>query len=1160
MNQPLPRWIPELLPPESRDVLEGLLTGSSRRVLATSLSPTARLLGLACALCHVPGRVLVVVPDEREARSLCEGLSALLRGEDAPEVLRFPALDADPYRGLPAHPSVAAGRVAVLRRLALADRLIVVLPVAALLTPVPSAEEVAAWGEAVVPGGTVELDTLARRVVTAGYRVVDVVTSPGDFARRGGLFDIWPPQEEGPLRVELWGDEVESIRRFDASNQRTVERVEGFHWLPAREAPIDPAAADSLLDRLVGRARVLLEDTPATAEGLPRLLEATLAGIEGAPRLYHGELVPMHGFTPAELVLWRPDELEEQLDKRWEELEGARNERDGDPLPEPMELFTTPARVREAFADARLAFSELAMGGDADREALVLRGRPPRSWVGRLDALPDELSAIRETGRPVVLLAHTPGRRQRLAELLGEAGLDPKDGAEDAGVLEPGAVVLAPGRLEQGLDFEERGALLLTEAELFGEDPPPPPAKRRRGGEAFLSDLRDLKEGDLVVHVDHGVARYVGLALRPGGGEELLALEYAGRDRLMVPVSRLDLIQKYSGGERTLVPLDKLGGTGWERRRSRVRREVEDIAGELLELYARRRTARAAAFREETEWQREFEGAFPHELTVDQGRSLTDIKADLASGQPMDRLLCGDVGYGKTEVALRAAFQVVQQGFQVAVLVPTTVLAYQHLNTIRARMAAWPVRVEMVSRLVSAARARQTLADFTSGAVDVLVGTHRLLGKDVKAKRLGLLVVDEEQRFGVKHKEALKALSVGVHVLSMSATPIPRTLQMSLAGVRDLSVIETPPRNRLSIQTHVTPWSDPLVAGAIRNEVRRGGQVYLIHPRAQSLPKLAKLIKELVPEVSVRTVHGQMPEAELEQVMLAFIRGDADVLVATSIVENGLDISRANTIIVSDAHRFGLSQLYQMRGRVGRSDQRAYAYLLVPSRRELTGDARRRLSALVEFSELGAGFRIAALDLEIRGAGDFLGARQSGHIAAVGFELYVQMLEEAVARQKGEAPEVTAEPVVLNLGVDAHLPQAYLPEPGQRLEVYKRLSGAETRAEIRALQAETEDRFGRLPEPTRTLFRLAELRVLAADQGATGIDWAGDAIAVRYGENPRLDTERLIKLLESDSGVHMTAGGVLRLRVSDPRADRIAGAKLALARLARHLGESEGDE
>ncbi len=1153
MSRPsLPSFLLDLVPADARRAIEAAVSAPGRRVRASAMAPAARVFALATAARAAGGPLVVVTPDDARARALAGELEALLGDSPAIPVLRLSPLDADPYRGLPAHAAVAAQRVAVLDRLVHADGpLVVVLPATALMTPVPGAATIRGWARRIEPGARVDLDALAREVVAKGYRVMDVVTAPGDFARRGGLFDIWPPQEDAPLRVELFGDEVESVRRFDAGTQRTSARVDGFALLPAREAPIGPGEADHLLDRLMGRARALLADAPPGDDGQQLMLQEALTGLEGAPSLYRADVVPLATLLRGPLVAWEPEEAADKLATRWEELDAAWQESQGDALPPPRELFVEPAEIEKQLADAALVLSELPITGPGERRTVDLGGRPPRTYGGHLDELAKDLEAARATGRPVALVVRTSGRSERLKEVLAASGVPFREADEDQPwAPAPGEIVLAHGALERGVEFGHDGPLLLSEADLFGADPPPPPPKKRRGSEAFLSDLRDLKEGDLVVHVDHGIGRYAGLTRRPGTGDEMLLLEYAAGDRLFVPVTRLDLIQKYAGGEQVLMPLDRLGTPGWDKRRAKVGAAVKEMAGELLLLYAQRRAVRAPAFGPDSTWQREFESAFPHDLTYDQSSALADIKTDLMESTPMDRLLCGDVGYGKTEVALRAAFKVVQEGGQVAVLVPTTVLAFQHVTTMRARMASWPVRVEMISRFVSAADTKKILDDAAKGEVDILIGTHRLLSKDVRFKKLGLLVVDEEQRFGVRHKESIKKLSLGVHSLAMSATPIPRTLQLSLAGVRDLSVIETPPRNRLAIQTHLAPWSPSLVAAAIRNEMRRGGQVYYITPKVQGIEQIVTNLRELVPEAAIVHAHGQMPEGHLEKVMLQFVRGEADVLVATTIIENGLDISRANTILVSQAHRFGLSQLYQMRGRVGRSDLRAYAYLFIPPRRELTPEARQRLAALVEFSELGAGFRIAAMDLEIRGAGEFLGARQSGHITAVGFEMYAEMLEKAVRRLQGLPLPEAPEPVTINLGLPAFIPEEVIPHPGQRLEIYKRLSRADTVDEIRAIMEETEDRFGRLGEPARNLFRQAELRVLAQEQGAVSIDWAGDAVAVRYGERPKVDGERVIQLLQRDDQVRMTAAGVLRLKVTDPRADRIAAASLALRKLA----------
>jgi transcription-repair coupling factor (superfamily II helicase) len=695
----------------------------------------------------------------------------------------------------------------------------------------------------------------------------------------------------------------------------------------------------------------------------------------------------------------------------------------------------------------------------------------------------------------------------------------------------------------------EQRFLVLSEREVFGEEPRAA-ERKSRGRAAFLSDFRDLKVGSPVVHVDHGIARYAGLG-RPKGGSlnrDFMVLEFAGGDRLFVPVDRLDLVQKYSGVAGNRPHLDRLGGPGWERIKSRVRKSVESMAKELLELYARRRTAEGNAFSPDTPWQQELEAAFPYELTPDQERAIREVKQDMESPRPMDRLLVGDVGFGKTEVSVRAAFKAVMDGFQVAVLAPTTVLAAQHFGTFRDRFAQFPVRVEMVSRFRSAADIKGVLEKVGRGEIDVLIGTHRLLSRDVSFRRLGLLVVDEEQRFGVAHKERVKKLTVGIDVLAMTATPIPRTLQMSLAGVRDLSIIETPPPGRSAIQTYLVPFRKSVIAQAIRQELRRNGQVFVVHDRVETLPAVARAVRELVPEARLVTAHGQLPERELERVMLRFVNREADVLVTTSIIENGLDIPSANTIVVNRADRFGLAQLYQLRGRVGRSVHHAYAYFIIPARHALSENARKRLKALQEFSELGAGFRLAAADLEIRGAGEFLGSKQHGHIASLGFDLYAQLLEQAVRELQGEKIEERA-PVSLHLGVDIKVPESYMPEVGDRLVLYKKLASARDGADVDRLQAETEDRYGHLPPSGINLFDMGRLRVAAEAAGVRAVDVADGKLQVRFQEKPRVEPRRVIEMLARERGT-LTPSGMMLLPAPDRAGDRIRTVRELLDRLA----------
>jgi len=764
------------------------------------------------------------------------------------------------------------------------------------------------------------------------------------------------------------------------------------------------------------------------------------------------------------------------------------------------------------------------------------------SYAGRLPELVEDLRRAAKERTRTVCAMRARGGAERLREILAEYELAATGWgdapAADGDAWAEGGLFVAVAGLRHGFEFPGLGLVVLSERDLFGEQRRPPERKARPGA-AFLSDFRDLRPGSLVVHVDHGVARYTGLG-RPRGGSlnrDFMVLEFAGGDRLFVPTDRLDLVQKYSGVAGHRPVLDRLGGPGWERVKRRVRKSVESMARELLELYARREAALGIAFERDVAWQRELEAAFPFELTPDQERAMAEIKQDMESERVMDRLLVGDVGYGKTEVAVRAAFKAVMSGHQVALLAPTTVLAVQHFETFRQRYAPFPVRVEMVSRFRTPAEIRQVLADVELGAVDVLIGTHRLLSKDVGFKQLGLLVVDEEQRFGVAHKERLKKLAIGMDVLSMTATPIPRTLQMSLAGVRDLSVIETPPPGRMAIQTYVLPFRKNVLAQALRQELRRGGQVFAVHNRIETLPALSRAVQELVPEARVVTAHGRMPERALERVMLRFTRHEADVLVTTTIVENGLDIPRANTIVVNRADRFGLAQLYQLRGRVGRSHEHAYAYLVVPSPRNLSEDARRRLRAVQEFSELGAGFRLAAADLEIRGAGELLGSRQHGHIASLGFDLYCQILERTVNELKGE-PVAERKPANLNLGVDIKIPESYLPESADRLVVYKRLAQAREAGEVDRLQAETEDRFGHLPRAARNLFDMGRLRLLAEEAGVRSIDLVETKLQIRFRDQAGVEPARIVEMVARLRG-SLSPSGVLQLPAPPRGAARI---------------------
>ena len=738
-----------------------------------------------------------------------------------------------------------------------------------------------------------------------------------------------------------------------------------------------------------------------------------------------------------------PDEVDAQGRKLWEQVQGSYDEavQKGQRVPPPEDLLVDWDTVA-AWLEGATALDTLALTDD-DAATIHIACQPAVEFSGRLKDWVEEIRRSRERGDTLVFVAHSAGRAERTIELLADYEIFavPMERAEDA---HRAAVLVGVGHLSRGFRLPEAQLQLWAETDVFEEERKVH-ERRKSATRTFLSDFRDLKAGDLVVHIDHGIGLFVGLKRIDVGldPQEFMELRYAGEDKLFVPVERLDLVQKYTGASRPA--LDRLGGTTWEKAKTRVKKAMRDMAEELLKLYAARKAVPGHAFSADTHWQQEFEDAFEWELTPDQRTAIADIKGDMESPSTMDRLLCGDVGYGKTEVAMRAAFKAAMDGKQVAFLAPTTILAFQHVKTLKDRFAAFPVRIDMLSRFRSKAEQKVTLDDLAAGKVEIIVGTHRLLSKDVQFRDLGLLVVDEEQRFGVAHKERIKQMRKKVDVLTMTATPIPRTLNMSLAGIRDMSIIETPPRDRLSIQTNVVKFDSAVIARAIRTEMERGGQVYFVNNRVESIYSLADLITRLVPEARVGVGHGQMNEEELERVMVEFVAHKHDVLLATTIIENGLDIPNANTIIVNRADRYGLSQLYQLRGRVGRSDRRAYAYLLVPPEDSLSPVAKQRLAAIREFSDLGSGFRVAALDLEIRGAGNLLGGEQSGHIEAVGFDMYMKLLEETIKELKGEEIEDDLRATV-NLRVDLRVDESYIPDVNQRLTVYRRMAAVRTRA------------------------------------------------------------------------------------------------------------------
>jgi transcription-repair coupling factor (superfamily II helicase) len=856
-------------------------------------------------------------------------------------------------------------------------------------------------------------------------------------------------------------------------------------------------------------------------------------------------------------VIDEPVTVENALSQIYDHTRTRFNEtiESGDIGPEPNELFVdgpqllprlenrSRIELRSLGRTAAATDDDFALGDNnplflfpsAEKaKEIEVQSRSTRRFTGNVREFADSIRTADDTSARYVAV-RTEGIAERLREILREY--------EFASAIEDVWV----GDLSGGFEIPSANLLVYSETDIFGETTAEAPGsstrpqRRKTNLGAFISDFRDLKPGDYVVHVDHGIGRFEGLQTLATGGmsREFMLLVYADNAKLFVPVERLDLVSRYSSGEATSPALDRLGGLGWQKTKAKAKRAMRDMADELLRLYAERKLVRGHAFPPDAPWQREFEDAFPYDLTADQATAIADVKEDMETPSPMDRLIIGYVGYGKTEVAMRAAFKAVMDGRQVAVLAPTTVLAYQHFETFNKRFAAFPAKIDLLSRFRSKKEQKTAAEAAGEGNTDVLIGTHRILSNDVKLPKLGLVSVVEEQRFGVAHKETLIQLNKKVDVLTLSATPIPRTLNMSLLGMRDMSVIETPPRDRLAINTQVVQFSESVIASAIELELARNGQVFFIHNRVETIQPIAALIQKIVPNARIAIGHGQMNEKEMEQVMLDFIDYKYDILVATTIIENGIDIPRANTIIINRADNYGLSQLYQLRGRVGRSNRRAYAYLLIPSELELTPIARRRLSAIREFSDLGAGFRLAALDLELRGAGNILGGQQSGHLDALGFDLYTKMLERTIAELRGD--EIADETSVsINVGVDVSIPQEYISEASQRLRTYKRISSAETEETLMQIHAEIEDRYGRIPQSVENLFEYGRLRKLAERMGIVSIDKAGTAVAIKLSETARVLPEKLMEIVQTVEGTTFSPSGILRLELNDENPIRVA--------------------
>jgi transcription-repair coupling factor (superfamily II helicase) len=1114
--------------PSFQGLLRNLQTDEAPRLSLSGLTTTAKALYTVLLWQATERPLLLIAEDAKQAESLAESIGAFFdlaasgRSVSQPQIL--PALDVLPFQHLSPHTEISEERAIALWRLASGRAPITVTPAASALLRTETADFYRQLALTLRAGEEAPFDEVAAHLRSVGYEQRDPVEMVGEFSVRGGILDVFSPESPRPARLEFLGDLVESIRLFDPESQRSVLKVEQCALLPMAECPKS--------HELFARLRLLAgrEAAPGEDEAFP--------GWEFLTPLVRPRQGTVASLMDGVVVVWdEPELLRRAADRLWERLDQAAASQ----VCPPDRQFLRWAELEDQLGRApQVVFSELVLGSRPPESEVLTR--PSLAFHGNMPIAVAEARNVVEKGGRAVFFAATNGELERLADILQEyavpfqLGMEPSRGTSDflaeraylAGSV--ASTFLVRAQVRRGTVFLDPLVALFGSEDLFdASELVGRPAARRPLG-AFSADLADLKAGDCVVHSEHGVGRFVGLREIAHGGQtgDYMLLEYAGESKLYLPLSRMDLVQRFRGAGDGAPPLDKLGGATWERTKKRVKARMRDMAEELLKLYAGRKLAEGFAFSADSNWQREFEDAFEFAETKDQLTAIQEVKRDMESQQPMDRLLCGDVGFGKTEVAMRAAFKALGDGRQVAVMAPTTVLCFQHYETFKRRFAPFPVRVEMLSRFIAPKDRQAVLDGVADGRIDIVIGTHRILSADVEFRDLGLLIVDEEQRFGVRHKERLKQLRKNVDVLTLTATPIPRTLHMSLLGLRDMSVIETPPKDRLAIHTVIAPFEPELIRAAIEQEVGRGGQVYFVHNRVETIWARAAEIQRLVPSCRIAVGHGQMSEGPLERVMLGFMRHEYDLLLCTTIIENGLDIPLSNTIVVDNAQNYGLSELYQLRGRVGRSNRRAYAYLLVPSDSDLSEKARKRLAALKEFSELGAGFKIAALDLELRGAGNLLGGEQHGHINAVGFDTYLKLLDETMHELKGEEVPLEVR-TSMNLGLDIRIPTEYVAEEHQRLRAYKRIAEATDRDKAELIWAELRDRYGQPPEAVSNLIEFSVLKSLAQRAGIESIDRRQGFLNIRFHPESRIDPSRLMDLVRRTQGAQFTPAGVLRL-------------------------------
>ncbi|MBL6717387.1 MAG: transcription-repair coupling factor [Pseudomonadales bacterium] len=1142
---------------------------AERRLRWRGLLPGADALALAAAARAQDALVLVVTADTESANRLESELAFFLSQPSDPQVLHFPDWETLAYDSFSPHEAIISQRLATLAALPSLRRGVLVSPITTLLHRISPLNWLLGRTLALSKGDQFDRDESLKRFHAAGYRRVDTVLEHGEYAVRGALIDIFPMGSAYPFRIDLFDDEIESLRTFDPESQRTLETLDTLRLLPAKEFPLDETALKSFKDRwhlafdVDARACPIYQDVTqgSAPAGIEYYLPLFFDALDSLPSyLPEGTLVAfLQGTAPA------AEAFRQEVDGRFENLRYDPQR----PILPPDTLFQSADELFEQLG----RFGQLRLSSDAgDGFDFAVRPLPDLSYSedgqARLDRLKTFLAGD-DAPKRVLICAESAGRRELLRETLARGGLAVSAVSDLEAFFADGpslGLTLAP--LFHGFHLPAQKLAVITEADLLGERVQQSRRRKKGAGDApelIFRSLSELTPGAPVVHNEHGVGRYLGLETMAldDGAQEFLTLEYAGGSKLYVPVANMHLISRYSGADETHAPLHRLGSEQWEKARRKAAEKVRDVAAELLDIYARRELRPGHAFPAPDADYERFAGAFPFEETDDQERAIDAVLEDMTAARAMDRLVCGDVGFGKTEVAMRAAYLAVAGGRQVAVLVPTTLLAQQHVETFSDRFADWPVRVEVLSRFRSASEVKAVAERLKAGKIDILVGTHKLLSKEIEYARLGLIIIDEEHRFGVRQKEQLRALRAEVDVLTLTATPIPRTLNMSMHGLRDLSIIATPPQQRLSIKTFVREASDGLVKEAVLRELLRGGQVFFVHNEVRTIEQTAERLRALIPEARVAVGHGQMRERELEQVMSDFYHRRANVLLCSTIIETGIDIPNANTIIIERADRFGLAQLHQLRGRVGRSNRQAYAYLLTPHVKAMTADAQKRLEAIEAAGDLGAGFSLATHDLEIRGAGELLGDEQSGQIEAIGFTLYMDMLERATAALRAGKEANLDAPLGAGVEVDLHLPALipddYLPDVHARLIAYRQIASAEDEEALKDVQRSMIDRFGLLPPPLKTLFEVTGLKLKAEALGVTRVNAGAENGRLDFAQEPTLDPMALITLVQQSPNRYRLEGGQrlrFRLPMATPeqRMQTVEGLLDALAKPAEHRG------